>query len=181
MTTLNGKQIRFVEEYIVDLNATQAAVRAGYSEKTAYSQGQRLLKNVEVQTAITQANEKRSERTQITADQVVHELARVGLGDVRKLFTADGQLRPPHELDQDTAAMVASIEFSGAEGSETVKKVRLWDKTSALDKLMKHLGAYAPDKHDHMNSDGSLGRRSLHELTDEQLAAIAAGALPESK
>lgn len=71
---LTDKQKRFVEEYLVDLNATQAAIRAGYSEQTAYSIGQRLLKKVEVQEAIQQAQNKRSERTQITQDEVIRRL-----------------------------------------------------------------------------------------------------------
>jgi phage terminase small subunit len=68
------KKLLFVEEYLVDLNATQAAIRAGYSEKTAYSQGQRLLKNVEVAAAIEAAQGDRSERTEITQDMVVKGL-----------------------------------------------------------------------------------------------------------
>ena len=69
--SLTPKQERFVAEYLIDLNATQAAIRAGYSEKTAYSQGQRLLKNVEVAAAIQKALAERSERTKITQDYVL--------------------------------------------------------------------------------------------------------------
>lgn len=71
---LTDKQQRFVEEYLIDLNATQAAIRAGYSVDTAYSQGQRLLKNVEVQTAIQEAMSKRSDRVQISQDDVLRDL-----------------------------------------------------------------------------------------------------------
>ena len=72
--SLTPKQARFVEEYLVDLNATQAAIRAGYSPKTAYSQGERLLKNVEVHRAIQEAQEARSERTGVTQDEVIQGL-----------------------------------------------------------------------------------------------------------
>ena len=72
--SLNSKQARFVQEYIVDLNATQAAKRAGYSEKTAYSQGERLLKHVEIHKAIQEAKDARSERTGITQDEVIQGL-----------------------------------------------------------------------------------------------------------
>lgn len=65
---LSAKQRLFVSEYLIDLNATQAAIRAGYSEKTAYSQGQRLLKHVEVQAAIEAAKTERLERTEINAE-----------------------------------------------------------------------------------------------------------------
>ncbi len=77
MARLTEKQKRFVEEYLVDLNATQAAIRAGYSPKTAYSTGQRLLKNVEVQAAIQAAIKEREKRTQVTQDMVVEELRTV--------------------------------------------------------------------------------------------------------
>ena len=74
---LTEKQQRFVSEYLVDLNATQAAVRAGYSRKTAYSMGQRLLKKVEVQEAIRLAKQERLERTKITQDYVLEKLCEI--------------------------------------------------------------------------------------------------------
>lgn len=70
----NIKQAMFVTEYLIDLNATQAAIRAGYSSGTAYSQGQRLLKHVEVAAAIQAAMNYRSERTEITADYVLQSI-----------------------------------------------------------------------------------------------------------
>ncbi len=73
-TKLTDKQKRFVEEYLIDLNATQAAIRTGYSEKTAYSIGQENLKKPEVQTAIQEAQNKRSERVQISQDDVLRDL-----------------------------------------------------------------------------------------------------------
>lgn len=72
---LTAMRERFVDEYLVDLNATQAAIRAGYSPKTAYSMGQRLLKDVEVQAAIQEARARREKRTEITQDRVVREIA----------------------------------------------------------------------------------------------------------
>lgn len=77
MCKLNDKQLRFAQEYTVDLNATQAAIRAGYSTKTAYSQGQRLLKKDEIQDAIREANRKRSEATGITAEWVLTGIAEI--------------------------------------------------------------------------------------------------------
>lgn len=73
-TKLRDKQKRFIEEYLIDLNATQAAIRAGYSEKTAYSIGQENLKKPEVQAAIQEAQNKRSERVQISQDDVLRGL-----------------------------------------------------------------------------------------------------------
>jgi phage terminase small subunit len=113
---MTPKQKRFVEEYLVDLNATQAAVRAGYNEKTAYSAGQRLLKNVE--TEINAALADRAARTKITADRVVQELARIAFVDARQIFEwgPDGvRLRPSDELTDDEAAIVANdkVEVKG--------------------------------------------------------------------
>lgn len=78
---LNAKQSRFVDEYMVDLNATQAAIRAGYSEKTANEQGARLLVNVSIQEAVQEARQKRQERVELTQDMVVEELRKVGFAD----------------------------------------------------------------------------------------------------
>lgn len=69
---MTPKKSIFVKEYLIDLNATQAAIRCGYSEKTAYSQGQRLLKDVEIQKAIQAAMDKRSEKTEITAEYILN-------------------------------------------------------------------------------------------------------------
>lgn len=74
MQKLSAKQEQFCREYLVDLNATQAAIRAGYSPKTAYSMGQRLLKNVEIQAAIQGAMDERSKRTEVSADYVLTNL-----------------------------------------------------------------------------------------------------------
>lgn len=88
MAKLTPKQQRFVEEYLIDLNATQAAIRAGYSVKTANEQGNRLLANVSVQNAISQAMQARSERTNITADGVLkmwYDMATVDYNDLTQV------------------------------------------------------------------------------------------------
>lgn len=152
--SLNPKQQRFCEEYVVDLNATQAAIRAGYSEKTASQQGERLLRNVEIKSCIQKLQGVKSQETGITAEKLFLEIGRLAFSDVRKLFDSDGQLRPVHQLDDDTAAAISSVEVvvkpkKGDDGSQEVEhihKIRLWDKNSALDKIAKHLGAYAPQK-----------------------------------
>lgn len=71
---LTPRQAAFIREYLLDLNATQAAIRAGYSEKTAYSQGQRLLKNAEIQEAVQEAQAERAERLELTQDDVLKGL-----------------------------------------------------------------------------------------------------------
>ena len=84
---LNDRQSRFVAEYLVDLNATQAAIRAGYSAATANQIGARLLVNVKVAAAIAEAQAARSRRTEVTQDRVVLELARVAFGDPRRVMS----------------------------------------------------------------------------------------------
>lgn len=143
---LNPKQCRFVQEYLVDLNATQAAIRAGYSEKTAYSQGQRLLKNVEIASAIKEAMDLRANSVQITAERVLLEVARLAMYDPRKFFNASGELLGIHDLDDDTAAALAGMDVMELpEGLGSVKKIKLVDKGPNLERLMKHLGLYERD------------------------------------
>ncbi len=83
---MTPKQERFVEEYLIDLNATQAAIRAGYSAKTAYSIGQRLLKEVETAEAIAAGQAKRSAKTEITAERVLEELWAIATADANDLI-----------------------------------------------------------------------------------------------
>ena len=141
---LTPKQARFVQEYLIDLNATQAAIRAGYSAKTAEWQGPQLLGKSHVAQAIQDGIKRRSERTEITQDRVLKEVARLAFLDIRKAFNTDGSLKPLHELDDDTAAAIAGmdvIEMSGAEDAlSTLKKIKLSDKKGALELLMRHMG-----------------------------------------
>ena len=150
---LTAKQSQFVREYLVDLNATQAAIRAGYSAKTAEQQGFQLLQKTSVQKAIAEGRRQREERTAVSADRVLLEAARLALFDPRKLFNDDGSPKGIHELDDDTAAAVAGIEvleqFEGS-GKERVfvgylKKYRIADKNAALEKLFRHHGLYERD------------------------------------
>lgn len=154
---LTPKQDRFVAEYLVDLNATQAAIRAGYSQKTAYSMGQRLLKNVEVQTAIQAAMNVRSKRVEITQDRVLQEYARMAFFDPRKLFDDEGNPKHITELDDDTAAALVGLdvvkEVDPDSGDVTyTKKYKLANKLGALDSLGKHLGMF--DGKDNGNNAG---------------------------
>lgn len=150
MAKLNARQKRFVEEYLVDLNASAAARRAGYSLKTADVSGHENLKKPEIAEAIALAQKKRSEKTRITAERVLEELARIGFSDPRKLFDAQGTLKPIAEWEEDSARAIASIEtlevFEGSGDSRTIvghtKKVKLWDKVSALEKIARHLGMF---------------------------------------
>src|SRR5690242_3968761 len=107
---LKGKQRRFVEEYVVDLNATDAAKRAGYSAKTAYSQGQRMLKDVEVSAAIAAEEDARAARVKVRADEVLRELvAIVKTNPSHFVIDDDGRVALADESDTESWRAVASI------------------------------------------------------------------------
>lgn len=141
---LNAKQTKFVNEYLRDLNASQAAIRAGYSKNTSRSIANKLMTNADIQAEISRKIDKRAARTEITADRVLLELSRLAFLDVRKAFNKDGSLKAIHELDDDTAAAVAGMDItefgSGDEQSGVVKKIKLSDKKGALELVMRHLG-----------------------------------------
>lgn len=147
---MTDRQAEFVRQYLIDLNATQAAIRAGYSPSTANREGSRLLSNAVIAAAIKEAQDRRAERTKVTQDRVLTELARIGFSDYRVLFDGRGQLKAHNEMDDDGAAVVASVEvFEEFErrGNERVqtgytKKVKLWDKVAALSKMGQHLGMF---------------------------------------
>lgn len=146
---LNPKQQRFVAEYLVNLNATQAAIRAGYSAKTAKAQGSRLLTHVDVAAAVAAGTGKQLAKAELTADMVKDRLRMLAFQDVRKLFDAQGNLKPLHELDDDAAAMVAGLEVvkknvaAGDGVVDTVHKVKVVDPVKALEMLAKHYGLLA--------------------------------------
>ncbi len=159
---LTEKQERFVAEYLVDLNATAAAKRANYSERTAYSMGQRLLKKVEIQAAIQEAIKKRARRTEITQDMVLKELAAIAFsngadfaqvvvrevpedcwdpvaGVYRKVprLVQLVQLANTADIPEERKAAISSIK-EGKHGIE----VGSYDKIRALELLGKHLGLF---------------------------------------
>ena len=182
---LTDKQLRFVDEYLIDMNASAAYRRAGYVAKghAAESAAARLLRNVEVQDAIEAAKEIRSERTGITADRTLLELSRLAFSDIRKVFTPDGLLRPITTLDDDTAAAVQSVKVVTRPGAgvdadgnrevEYVHEIKLADKNSAVDKAMKNVGGYAEDNR--QKSPVSELSRELQKAIAERLRALNSG------
>jgi phage terminase small subunit len=133
----------FVQAYMTNgHNATQAAITAGFSAKTAYSQGQRLLKHVEISGQLAEMAREAGNAAGLTVERVLEEVRRLSFSDPRKLFRKDGTPVPITELDDDAAAMISAIEVD-ADGRLT--RIRLWDKNAALEKAMKHLGLYNRD------------------------------------
>lgn len=153
MSDLTARQWRFVTEYLVDLNGTQAYIRSGYSPKGAEVSASHLLRNPKVAEQIEKHMDRRAKKTGLTADRVLSELEKIVFSDTRTLYREDGSLKQPHEWDDNTAAMVAGVEiteeFEGR-GDERelvgyTKKVKQWDKLAAIEKAMKHLGLFKED------------------------------------
>lgn len=141
---LTPKQERFVEEYLVDLNATQAAIRAGYSAKTANRIAQQLLTKLDIQQAVAKAQAKRSARTEITQDRVLKELARIAFLDPRKVFKWGPKgvtLLDSDKLSDDAAATISEVSESITESGGSIKG-KVYDKQKALELLGKHLGMF---------------------------------------
>ena len=187
---LTERQRRFCDEYLIDLNATKAAIRAEYSEKTAYSMGQRLLKNVEVKKYIDELIEARQRRTEITQDRVLRELAIIAFsnaadyaavvereafleaedGEKIKLLDEDGKpvmyrtVEPvlTADLTEDQKRALSVIK-KGRDGFE----VKPYDKVRALELLGKHLGMFT----DKVTVDGEINN-PMAGLTTEDLKKL---------
>lgn len=188
---LTPKQAAFVQEYLVDLNATQAAIRAGYSEDTAKAIGHENLTKPDIAQAIQAAMDLRAERTGITADRVLVELARMGFADIRQIFTEGGQLKDVASLPPEVAASVQSVEVvtrpsaevdeHGNRTIEYVHKIKLADKKGPLELLAKHL-AILVDRVEHTGKDG--GPIETADVTESEIArrvafTLAKGLQPE--
>jgi len=158
---LSEKNKQFCREYVIDLNGTQAAIRAGYSEKTAGSQANRLLKNAEIKKYIAELQQKRVDKLEISADRVLKEAARLAYFDIRKLYDDKNRLLNIRDLDDDTAAALAAVDvdelFEGrGEDRELIgysRKVKTFNKVSSVELLMRHLNLLV-DRHEHTGKDG---------------------------
>lgn len=160
MSDITPRQKRFCDQYLIDLNGTQAAIRAGYSKKTAKEQAVRLLSNVNLRDYIDKRMKDREIRTEITQDRVLQEYAKIAFVDVRKLFDDKNALKQIDMVDDETAGAIAGIEtldeFSGCGDQRTkigvTNKIKLIDKKGALDSLAKHLGMFT-DRTENINVD----------------------------
>jgi len=197
---LNAKQKAFVDEYMIDLNATQAAIRAGYSTKTARYTAARLLTIPELQEALQQRMKDRAIRTEITQDMVITELAKIAFSDAtdysqvvkykkqRPVYDENGRLSEVIEeevtdveitltkdLSENKRAAIAGVKMN-KEGIE----VKLHDKTRALELLGKHLGMFnrvdlnVGGQEDNPLEVNVQAEHKLKELTEEQLLVLEA-------
>lgn len=150
---LSDKQIRFCKEYLVDFNATQAAIRSGYSKKSAKVTGSRMLTNANVQGFLNTQSKKVNTKLEISAERTRLELARVGYQDARQFYNEDGSLKRIVDLDDDAAACIAGMDVEEINAYVddlkipigVLKKIKRYDKVKALELLGKIDGIFEKD------------------------------------
>lgn len=189
---LTHKQERFVEEYLVDLNAARAAVRAGYSKKTANKIGYNNLQNPDIQAGIEEGRKALSERTNITQDRIMGELAKVGFSDLTQALTPHGTLLHPEDWGEEVKGFVKTVKVKKQPSGEydedgkpilvDVQEIQAWDKLSALEKMGKHLGMFK-DQVEHTGPNG--GPIEVEEVSNlevaRRLAFLLASGIEEQK
>lgn len=151
MSELTPRQELFCQEYVVDLNATQAAIRAGYAAPSAAAASSRLLTNVKISVRVAELAGKRTEQVGITAERVLGELMRIATVDIGGAFDASGALLPIHDMPADVRRCISGIEVDeilewegeGKARRQVVvgytRKVKFWDKKGSLDSLGRYL------------------------------------------
>lgn len=151
---LTPRQARFAVEYLVDLNATQAAIRAGYAKANADVVGPQLLGKTWVADEIRRQQAERAARTEVTIDRVIRELARVAFNDARAYFDERHDMKAIGDLGEDQGAALAGVEvdalFDGRGDDRMLvghtRKLKFWPKVPALELLGRHLGAFKENK-----------------------------------
>jgi len=174
---LTLKQQAFVREYLVDLNATAAAIRAGYSKKTARSIGEENLKKPDISEQIKALTKETAHKVELTAEGTLKQIMYQGYSDIRQLFNQDGSLKKITELPAELSAAIQSIEVvakSQAGGQvEYVHKIRLTDKIRALELLGKYLKMFV-DRHEHTGKNGSPLSPEVEDIEERRLARLIA-------
>lgn len=158
LPALNPKQQRFVQEYLIDHNATQAAIRAGYSARTAEQGGAQLLRNIKVRGEINKREVQLVEKTTIDQEWLDERYRRIADADIGRAFNPDGSLKPLHEMDEETRFAISGVEVETtlARGSDgdggavltRTAKIKSWDKLKALDALAKNRGYFPKESKD---------------------------------
>ena len=158
---MTQKQKRFVDEYLIDLNATQAAIRAGYSPDSARSIGSALLKKPQIRAYIDKAMAERSKRTGVNQDRIVRELARVAFLNASKVIDTKDATVLADAMEDDTAA-IASVKVKQTFGDyESIEReVKFADKLKALELLGRHQGMFT----DNVNLTGATPVQIINDI-----------------
>lgn len=163
MSKLTARQEKFCYEYVIDLNATQAALRAGYSEKTAYSSGSRLLKNVEIQKFIQTLQADLEKTAGITALKVLKEHKKIAFSDTSMIREGWMTLKDYEELPKEIKDCIQEVATRETKYGNEIK-IKFYDKQKSLDSISKILGFDAPTKIEQ--------KIDFDSLTDEQVNSL---------
>lgn len=171
-------QLDFIREYLVDLNATEAARRAGYSAASAERIGYALLHaHPAVAAQIEAAKARRAEKKRITADRVMEELGRMAFSNIRDYIEwgpKGMKLRDGKLLDDDQSAAVADIVPNG-KGNGKLTRLKLYDKLAALNALARHLGMIGGKTALGPPDDSEERRAANAELRERLMRIVRAG------
>lgn len=177
--SLTPRQERFVQEYLKDLNATQSAIRAGYSKRNADKIGSQLLGKSRVASAIAKGKERLAVKAAVTAEEIVKEMAKIGFANMQDYIRISADGDPYIDLSNLTREQAAALaettveDFTEGRGDDArdVRRVRIkfHDKMSALVNLGKHVGLF-PDRHEHT---GKGGKPIEHKVVVEIVEGVA--------
>lgn len=165
----------FIQAYVANRkNGTKAAIVAGFSEKTAAQMAQQILARPRVQLALREYQDALAKKFELTTESVIAELSKIVHADPRRLFGEDGRMIHPKEWPDDMAGCIASLdvveEFDGTGKDRKLigytKKIKLWDKNSAIEKAMKHLGLFAEDNKQRANALSELPRDMVKAIVE---------------
>ena len=167
---LSDKQEAFCREYLIDFNATQAAIRAGYAEKSANMQGCRLLTNDNVSARISELSKNVIDNNEVTIERIIQEYANIAFLDPIEIFDENGNLKPLDKMSESARRAISGIkirvERDQGEAVADVTEVKIIDKKAALADLGKHLGMFI-DRIDHSSSDGSMSPTKIEIVAPE--------------
>lgn len=168
MSNLNEKQKRFADEYLIDLNATQAAIRAGYSSRSAAEQASRLLKNAKVRAYIDERMAELSRRTGVNQERILRELARIAFVNAPDLINIeDATIREDATIDDMAAIASVRVKVIPTENGQGIEReIRLADKIRALDLLGKRFAMWT----ERQQIDANFGVQIIDDVggTDEE-------------
>jgi phage terminase small subunit len=164
MARMTARQKAFIEEYLIDLNQTQAAIRAGYSPVSAKQQGSELMTNPNVSARIDKALAERSKRTGINADRVLMELARLGYAQLIDVANLDEATLRDASRDDTAAIQSIKVKKIPTENGEIIEReIKIIDKTKPLELMGKHLGLFT----DKLNISGELGVKVIDNIPED--------------
>lgn len=142
---LNDKQKKYCEEYVIDFHQTNAAIRAGYSPKTARFSASELMVKQDIKDYILQLKMKLREKVDITKERVLEEYRRIAFSETKNYFDEFGNVKRVEDLDDEDSASIAEITQETDFLGNVRIKIKRWDKTKALEALGKHLGLFELD------------------------------------